>query len=261
MISPPVPTLYSLRGLWTRSLIAWPDGRRDVETEVHWLQGPGFYIDLRQPAAKPDFSGCRGFHDLDRHALEWLARQEGFAGRLRFDGEFFEWGRTIDLQPVAMYSDAGRLWLETGRMVEEGRDIPYTEHWHSHDGRPAERCFAARLRHHADGRDGFVVRADAHFMFARARAKSLPDARSLVDCLALATSAQECFDWLDCEISYGIARGRDFEIHRSSLPWREGCQGAIARAGDLLRFSEGGNPHGSEWQIVEAEGDSALLDA
>ena len=41
-----------LRGLWTRSLIAWPDGKRDVTTQVAWLQGTGLFADLRQPPAR-----------------------------------------------------------------------------------------------------------------------------------------------------------------------------------------------------------------
>jgi hypothetical protein len=35
MNTPPrIPDITGLRGLWTRSLIAWPDGRRDTTTQV-----------------------------------------------------------------------------------------------------------------------------------------------------------------------------------------------------------------------------------
>jgi hypothetical protein len=70
-----IPELTALRGLWTRSLIAWPDGRRDTTTSVRWLQGPEIYIDLRQPANRPDFSGVG--------ALRCANRMAGHAGRLR----------------------------------------------------------------------------------------------------------------------------------------------------------------------------------
>ena len=53
----PEPSLETMPGLWRRSLIAWPDGRRDTTSFVNWLQGPGLYLDLRQPEGRPDFSG------------------------------------------------------------------------------------------------------------------------------------------------------------------------------------------------------------
>jgi hypothetical protein len=261
----PVPTLDSLRGLWTRSLITWPDGRRDTDTEVRWLQGPSLYIDLRQPARRPDFSGVRGFEDLEQSQLEWLVHQEGFAGRLRFDGDFFEWGREIDLQPMAVYSDAGRLWLEPERMVEEGRDVAYIEHWHCQDGasgaRPDGPCFAARLRRHTDGRTGFLVRVDGYFMFARERPQRLPSAISLAECLNLAITREQRDAWLDCEISFGLAAGSDFEIQHSSLPWREHTHGELIFCNDSLTVGESGGAGRSEWRVIEAEGDAALLRA
>jgi hypothetical protein len=55
----------TLTGLWRRSLIIWPDGRRDETTDVAWLQGERASIDLRQPAGLPgqvtgDLRGGRG---------------------------------------------------------------------------------------------------------------------------------------------------------------------------------------------------------
>ncbi|MBM4228880.1 MAG: hypothetical protein FJ164_14245 [Gammaproteobacteria bacterium] len=261
----PIPSLKSLRGLWTRSLITWPDGRCDTDTEVRWLQGPSLYIDLRQPARRPDFSGVRGFRDLDATHLEWLVRQEGFAGRLSFDGAFFEWGRDIDLQPIGVYSDAGRLWLEPGRMVEEGRDVAYLEHWHCQDAalmaRANDRCYAARLRRLADERDGFLVCVDGLFMFAKARPLPLPRANSLAECLQLAVTREQRDAWLDCEISFGTLVGSAFEIQHSSLPWREGTHGEMVLSDDALLVGEAGQAGRSEWRIIEAEGESTVLAA
>ena len=50
--------LRDVCGLWRRTLIAWPDGRTDAETEVFWLQGPRHYADLRVPAGRPPCAGC-----------------------------------------------------------------------------------------------------------------------------------------------------------------------------------------------------------
>ena len=117
-----------VQGLWRRSLIHWPDGRRDVTTSVTWLQGPNDYADLRVPQQRPDFSGITALNDLTREQMLFLASQEGFAGQLSFDGRFFEWHRHIDYQPKSAMADAGRLWFEDGRMIEEGRDVRYIEH-------------------------------------------------------------------------------------------------------------------------------------
>ena len=63
------PTIAALAGLWRRSLIMWPDGRRDTTTWVNWLQGGKSYIDLRQPRGRPDFSGVR-LSGLDLSGLD-----------------------------------------------------------------------------------------------------------------------------------------------------------------------------------------------
>src|SRR5690606_23242381 len=107
-----VPTIASLMGLWRRSLIIWPDGTRDTSTRVWWLQGPGFYGDLRQPRDAPAFDGTYRLADMSPLQLAWMSRQEAFAGELRFNGTHFEWERMIDLQPTAAHADCGRLRFE-----------------------------------------------------------------------------------------------------------------------------------------------------
>src|SRR5262245_47539272 len=73
------PALEILPGLWIRSLIAWPDGRRDTTTQVFWLQGPGFFADLRQPTGAPDFSRVHRLADVTDTQLTWMSKQEAFA--------------------------------------------------------------------------------------------------------------------------------------------------------------------------------------
>jgi hypothetical protein len=257
-ITPSAPRLADLPGLWQRSLIRWPDGRSDTTTVVHWLQGPSLYIDLRQPAGRPDFAGVREDADLDAARLGWLAMQEGFAGRLRHDDGWFEWGREIDLQPQAIYSDCGRLWYEDDRMVEEGRDIKYIEHWHAR-GEGAAQAAALRLAADDDGRAGFLVRAGDLFMFARDRALALPALASLAECVAAAPDHATARALVDCEISFGRVRPEGFAIVHSSLPWRERTLLAPCIAGDALVLRDPRAGTATGWRILDAEGELALL--
>lgn len=214
-------TVANLTGLWRRSLLAWPDGRRDTATWVRWLQGPSFYIDLRQPAGRPDFSAATGLDDLDLPQIAWLAGQEGFAGELLFDDGFFEWRREVDFQLTATYSDRGSLCVVDGVMVEEGKDIPYIEHWHR-DVAGVQPACAVRLEDPVQGCRGFIVRCGDIFMYARGRNLSAPAGMSLIDCVADAPSAAVARSLVDCEISHGAITAKGWRIDHSSLPFKEG---------------------------------------
>jgi hypothetical protein len=251
-----MPSVNTLRGLWRRSLIAWPDGRRDTSTSVHWLQGPSLYIDLRCPAFRPDMAWAGCLADMGWDELRWLARQEGFAGRLGFDGDAFEWERAIDFQPSAPTADAGRLWFENGMMIEEGRDTPYIEHWHSEGG--GEPCAALHLHERRGGMEAFVVRVGDAFMYARGRTAQLPEGETLSHCLARCRSIGEARALLDFEISFGRVGPSYWTIERSSLPFREAHPFKFRTTGDRLRspdVSREGIPLFREWTIIEAEGD------
>lgn len=253
------PRLADLPGLWQRSLIRWPDGRCDTTTVVHWLQGPSFYIDLRQPAGRPAFDGVRDGGDLDPDQLAWLATQEGFAGRLHHEDGWFEWGREIDVQPQAVYSDCGRLWYEGDRMIEEGRDIKYIEHWHARGEGMSARAAALRLAADADGRAGYLVRAGDLFMFARDRALALPPLASLAECVAAAPDPATARAFVDCEISFGRVGPGGFAIVHSSLPWREGVLLAPRIVDSTLELRDPHAGTASRWRIREAEGELELL--
>jgi hypothetical protein len=189
---------------------------------VRWLQGPGLYIDLRQPLGRPDFSAAAGLDDLDLPQIAWLAGQEGFAGELLFEDGFFEWRREVDFQLTATYSDRGSLCFVDGVMVEEGKDTPYIEHWHRDIEKTQPVC-AARLEDHANGCRGFIVRYGDVFMYARGRNISAPAGMTLIDCVAAATSAAAARSLIDCEISYGSITAEGWRIERSSLPFKEGA--------------------------------------
>ena len=200
-LEPAAPTLETLAGLWTRSLIAWPDGRRDTTTQVFWLQGPGFFADLRQPTGAPDFSHTNRLADVTDEQLAWMATQEAFAGELHFDGDCFEWQRDLDLQPKANRADRGRLRFERGGLIEHGEHNAYVEHWHHNPERgPAG---AARLLDDATGNSAYLVRVGAAFMYARGSMRSLPPNATLSNCVRAAPSPEAARRLLDFEVSFG----------------------------------------------------------
>lgn len=243
----------ALAGLWTRSLLAWPDGSRDESSDVSWLQGPSLYIDLRQPAGRPDFSHAAGLADLSASDCAWLATQQGFAGVLRQDGEFFEWVRELDYQPPAG-PDAGRLFWQGGIMVETGRYADYIEHWHHAPSLLRQPHGAARLLAGEDNRPGMLVRCGADFMFARGRRPEQKlSAATLTECVAGAATLSAAQALLDCEIAQGRIVDGIWRITRSTLPFREG-------AALTARFTGTAALHldGAPWQLLALEGDLGL---
>jgi hypothetical protein len=242
---PPVPTLNELQGLWRRSSIAWPDGRCDTTTQVYWLQGPCFYGDLRQPAPWPDFSHVRSLKDLSRQDCERLAEQQGFAGHLTFDGRHFEWTRSIDFQPKAPLADAGSLRWQNGVLIEEGRDLPYVEHWHREPSIAAQPAAAGQLRNRRSGALGLLIRAGGYYILARDRAVQLASRTSLAECVAAAPTLEDARTLIDCEISFARAMSGTIRILASTLPHRVGCS-----IGDGLD---------SSWEILKSEGDLNAL--
>jgi hypothetical protein len=258
-----IPRITELQGLWRRSLIAWPDGRRDETTNVHYLQGPSRYADLRCPLGRPDFSHTRRLNDLAVEQIVWLATQEGFAGTLVPDGDAFEWRRTIDFQPATDQSDAGHLWFEADLLIEQGRDIPYIEHWHRENGAPHP-CAALHLRQPDTGVDGFIVRVGDTFMYARDRAAPLPRNVSLAQCVGGSGSPAAARAMIDCEISAGRIQRGVWTIEHSSLPFREGRELALMSipGGDGMLSSDidaDGVPLFRDWRIVAAEGAAATI--
>ena len=255
-------TIGDLQGLWRRSLIVWPDGRRDDASAVSWLQGPNLYADLRRQMPRPDFSGVSGLYSLTRSQVSWLATQEGFAGVLSLDGEFFVWQRALDIQPPAAVADAGRLWLEAGRMIEEGRYVPYIEHWHRDDAAVLTPCGALILKECSTGATGFLVRTGPHFMYARARCTPLLPGGSLLDYVNSA-SLFDAQNLVDCEISLGRIGPSGWIIEDLSLPYREGAalRPVITADHTQLTISDVTGDCAltlRHWEIVGCEGELAL---
>jgi hypothetical protein len=254
-----VTTIADISGVWHRSLIRWPDGRSDTTTSVRWLQTPTLFADLRQPAGRPGFSEPTCLRELTRPQVDWLAGQEGFAGELLFDGTFFEWRRQIDLQPAAGVPDAGRLRFEAETLVEEGREVPYVEHWHRL-AKHATPGAGVRLRDVSSGLLGFIVRSENRFMYARERPVETTVRGRLIDCVAAAADLAAAQDCVDCEISYGAIESAGWRIERSSLPYKEnrllGLTAAESMDGRLRSADVGpaGAAHARVWQIVDVQG-------
>jgi hypothetical protein len=226
-------TIADLPGLWRRTLLALPDGHADTTTAVYWLQGPTCYIDLRLPAGRPDFAAVSCLRDLSFEQVEWLAEQECFAGRIESDGAVFEWRRDIDYQPKTGAADAGRLWFEGDLLVEEGRDIPYIEHWRR-GGDAAQPCLGVRLRETNGERLGFIVRVGDTFMTARGRQKALAGQDRLAGLVGAAGTLFEAQDLVDMEVSFGSIGAEGWVIERSSLPFREGARFSASRCENLI---------------------------
>ncbi|MGE4483351.1 hypothetical protein [Acidocella sp.] len=236
-------------GLWTRSLLAFPDGRRDETTKVKWLQGPRLFADLRQPTGRPACCLTQGPERLSHEASQWLASQSGFAGVFSFQDGIAEWRREIDFQPRAALPDAGRLEWRGRVLVETGLHVPYLEHWHAGE-EPHAPSFGLRLRSASDGRLAILVRSGPLFMLARDRAPGIalsgPD---LLTCLAGAADPAAMRAILDCEISSGHVEP-GWVIGHSTLPWREGKALCLSLHGES-HFNLDGTP----WEILHAEGD------
>lgn len=257
-------TMSDMQGLWSRSLLVRPDATRDTTTWVAWLQGPTLFADLRQPTGRPSFAGVRALGDLNGEQIAWIAEQEGFAGRLEQDGEYFVWRRALDFQPPAATADSGRLFLDRNIMIEEGRYSPYIEHWERSAG-PLTPCAAAQIRDRACGCEGYLVRVGAAFMYVRAGVRtSLPEGARLVRCLDHAVSLEAARELIDCEISFGRVSGAAWTIVRSSLPYREGAQLDLQLTRSEHRCSTAdlaadGSSIRRSWDVVEIEGDVAAL--
>jgi hypothetical protein len=210
------------------------------------------------PTPARDFSGARALADLSLEDCAWLATQQGFAGRLAFDGTHFEWQRSIDLQPASVHADAGSLHWDADVLVERGRDVAYLEHWHRDAVCAAPPVGALAMRERTAQAMAIMVRVGAFFMFARDRSVAVPMHRTLSACVAAAPSCECARHLIDCEISFGQVQQGAFRITASSLPFRIGDsldprleQGGMSTADRAYH----GNAIVRHWQVLEHEGE------
>lgn len=208
-------------GLWRRLLLSLPGEPVDTLSRVDWLQGPVFYVDLRQPVGATGRIGASCLADVTPAEALALAAQEGFAGRLRIEGDVAEWLRDIDFRPGPL-GDRGRLEAHGDLLIEHGIEARYTEHW-QREPAPAEvPSGAALFRTEGDERPVILVRHGHRFGYARGRTVALRQGESLAARLAQC-SPEEARALIDCEVSLGTITAAGWQIERSTLPWRVGA--------------------------------------
>lgn len=217
-------------GLWQRLLISQPGLPVDTLTQVGWLQGPGLYVDLRQPPAIAGKVQASCLTELLPEEARLLAMQEGFAGSFHLVGDEAEWARAIDFQPAGLLGDRGRLEDHGDLLVEHGIEAVYIEHWQREPETKGAPCWAAQLLAE-DDRLVMLVRCGDRFGYARERAVSLRPGECLLDRVSQA-SAAEARALVDCEIALGTVAAEGWRIDRSTLPWREGA--LLLRSGTEL---------------------------
>jgi hypothetical protein len=227
-----------LRGEWSRDWILV--GKvKSSPLDVHYLQTPTYFADIRIPKVRSGISAVKSFSDLTDQQLRLLASQDGFAGRTTLAGSVATWSHEIAFQPSDGTPDAGRLKrLPPDRMHESGLDGSYTESWRrllSANGR----YLVIRAEHSGRLLRTLVVVGN-QFIYVRNRVKDLPIAPSLKSLIeSTKASREEIVEYLDCEFSVGRVRGGPvpWEIQRSTLPWREGHHLDFI---DLISVRDGG---------------------
>jgi hypothetical protein len=263
-----------VRGLWRRTIYRRGNEAPDTSTDVHWMQGPRFFADIRQPVEGASFVRVGCLRDLEPEHLAWLALQEAFAGELELEGNLAWWRRAIDLKPQGPFEDRARL-QQTGDVIDEyGTESPYYERWERQNPTQGH-CWGIRLQSLAEGRGGFLVRAGDKLMFARARTAPLPPGRILAEILDEIPTLEGKQDLLDFEVSLGCmpAGGHQWLIERSTLPFKQGKLWSITRraASSANREAPGTgaglievddlDSHGerivSAWRIVDTDANDA----
>jgi hypothetical protein len=242
-----------LRGVWTREWIQ--EGKAKSNTlDVHYLQTPTYFADVRIPRDRTRFPNAKSFADLTDQALRLLARQNGFTGLTTTTGSVATWNHDIQFQPSDGTPDRGRLQRNgPGRMHEHGLDGSYIEAWKSTSGGEG-RFLVIRVEHAGRLLKTLVVVGD-QFVYVRNRAIDLPAAESfeaLIDSTKASRAQIEAY--LDCEFSVGRVRGGSgpWEIEQSTLPWREG--GHLDFVGEVMpaKGSHGLAPRsvgGDQWTV------------
>ena len=222
----------SLQGVWTREWIERL-GVRTNTFDVHYLQTPSHFADVRFPLQRGVSSRAASFADLTDEELRRLAKQRGFTGRTTLDGAISTWHHEIDFQPPDGSDDIGRI--ERGdemHMFEHALDSSYVESWRKVNN--GEGRFLA-VRVERGGRlDRTLLIAGDYFLFVRNRVRDLPSAPSLDSLIATTHATRaEIIAFLDCEFSAGRVRGGrvPWEIEKSTLPWMEGK--GLAFIGDI----------------------------
>ena len=227
-----------LWGEWSRNWILRGKSKSS-SLDVHYLQTPTYFADIRIPKARPSLSDAKSFADLTDQQLRLLAAQVGLTGLTTLAGNVVNWSDEIAFQPYDGTTDTSRLERRSRDVMHEvGLDGSFTESWRRvSDG--SGQFLVVRVKRSGRLMHSLVVVGD-RFVYVRNRAKDLPPAPSL-EALIETTKAhrEEIVEYLDCEFSAGRIHGGSmlWEIQQSTLPWREGHHLEFA---DTLTVQNGG---------------------
>jgi hypothetical protein len=214
-----------LRGVWTREWIQEGKGRSNA-LDVHYLQTPSYFADMRIPKGLGRMPKAKSFADLTESQLRLLAGQEGFTGMTTTTGTVATWNHDIQFQPSKGTPDRARLRrIAPDRMHEHGLDGSYIEAWKSTSSGDG-RFLVIRVAHVGRLVKTLVVVGN-RFIYVRNRAVDLPAAGSLVALIDSRTTGRAQIEaYLDCEFSVGQVQGgsKPWQIEQSTLPWRRGGQ-------------------------------------
>ncbi|HVJ52703.1 MAG TPA: hypothetical protein VM689_09590 [Aliidongia sp.] len=251
-MSDPIPS--DLTGLWRREVMILPDGRRDTDTRVLWLQTRGLFADIRIPADRPS-RAASSFGDYTDAELVELAKMYGFAGSFETEGGFCRWRRRLDYHPPGGPPDEANFTLDGDLLIELGIHADYREDWRR-DTEAAAPVASFTLAEEG-GPAGMLVIAGDHFILIEDRLEALPQAPSLA---ALVSSDLESGNRAAAEgrlamkIAYGrIAEG--WKIALSTFPWLEGTGLFDGRSGRFAE-SEGtldlSGPGRQRWRLIDS---------
>ncbi|WP_137887206.1 hypothetical protein [Pseudomonas sp. 2FE] len=261
-----VPESYI--GVWRRTLLQTATGESDTSTRVFWLQSRRLHADLRIRLDRPVLPAGLGLDGITPEQALALARQGGFAGTTRVDGDLCCWQREIDYRPPALAPDIGAIrFASADTLLEDCVHGRYHERWQRlPDSLGASQGF--RLEEvgasGAAPRIAYLLVCGVYFAFVRSRGAALPAGANLVSLVEAAQQAQERVALLDCELSFGRRDGEalNWQIELSTLPMREGARlfaeppallGGAPRwqANDRLWITSLNGP--VLWQITDAD--------
>src|SRR4051812_20336066 len=170
-----LPAWFS--GVWTRKWIE-RNGVRTDALEVHYLQTPSFFADVRFPRDRPKLTNAKSFADLRDADLRALARQRGFTGRTTLARDTATWLHEIDFQPPDGEEDVGRLErIDDSHLREHALDRSYVESWRK--VADARGRFLVLRVERAGRLDRTLIVAGDRFLYVRNRKRDLPKAESL----------------------------------------------------------------------------------
>lgn len=249
-----------LQGKWRRLILSRPGETVDCTTSVSWLQGPAFFIDLRQPVNIVNRIAANCLAELTIDEAASLATQDGFAGEFAISGGVAEWRHEIDFHSPGPIRDRATLVHEGDLLIEHGLESDYMEYWQRSPVLNDLQGASARLRCLESGRSAFLVQHGRHFAYARDRGSGLPPGCNLHDILGT-SCPKHAQDLVDCEISFGTITSAGWQIVSSTLPWRIG---SILIEEDALEFGDRfcisdidahGRPMARHLAVIQAYGD------